>query len=443
MSETFRQFIAGLVAPHARADAAAGAQRQLLQALRARLVRADGARLGARQPHLRAARRRPRQRHARREPRRRRRRQPVPGVRRAARGRPRRHRRRLRARARAGRAPATTRATSRTCPRRCTRRASCSPARRWRARRFGDEVVDHYLNAATVELDAVRRRRHRLGAAALLRAPVSRPRIGIARYRTHARWTHWDLAATVIPQGYVEGVRLAGGVPILLPPTPEGAEDPGEVLDGIDGAAAHRRARPRPGALRRRARGGHGRADARAPGARRLRARAAARGAARASCPCSASAAACSCMNVERGGDARAGHRARRARPRAAPPAARHLRAPPRHDRGRAPSRPGVLGEAVDDIHSHHHQGIAERGGGPGRLGRAPTTAASRRSRIRRSRSAWPCSGTPRKRTTRPARRSSGRSSRPPPRARTAPDRCQVPRGMRGRSSSGSQSARW
>src|SRR4029077_20839160 len=81
----------------------------------------------------------------------------------------------------------------------------------------------------------IRRRRHRLGAAPLLRAPVSRPRIGICAYRTHARWTHWELEATVIPQGYVEGVRLAGGVPILLPPTPDGADDPGEVLDGIDG----------------------------------------------------------------------------------------------------------------------------------------------------------------------------------------------------------------
>ena len=64
---------------------------------------------------------------------------------------------------------------------------------------------------------------------------MSRPRIGICAYRTHARWTHWELEATVIPQGYVEGVRLAGGVPILLPPTPDGAEDPGEVLDGIHG----------------------------------------------------------------------------------------------------------------------------------------------------------------------------------------------------------------
>ena len=34
---------------------------------------------------------------------------------------------------------------------------------------------------------------------------MSRPRIGICAYRTHARWTHWELEATVIPQGYVEG----------------------------------------------------------------------------------------------------------------------------------------------------------------------------------------------------------------------------------------------
>ena len=34
---------------------------------------------------------------------------------------------------------------------------------------LGDEVVDHYTNMADVELAGVRRRRHRLGAAARLR----------------------------------------------------------------------------------------------------------------------------------------------------------------------------------------------------------------------------------------------------------------------------------
>ena len=73
--------------------------------------------------------------HARREPRGGRRRQPVSGVRRPARGRARRASTGSTSSGRPGRAPATRPATSRTCRRRCTRRASCSPARRWRARR--------------------------------------------------------------------------------------------------------------------------------------------------------------------------------------------------------------------------------------------------------------------------------------------------------------------
>ena len=48
-----------------RADPAARAERQLLQALRRRLVRPDRGRVGPRQPHVRAARRRPRRRAAR------------------------------------------------------------------------------------------------------------------------------------------------------------------------------------------------------------------------------------------------------------------------------------------------------------------------------------------------------------------------------------------
>ena len=64
----------------ARADAVLRPARQLLQALRAGLVRADRGRLGQRQPHLLDARRRPRPGAARREPAARRRRQPVPGA---------------------------------------------------------------------------------------------------------------------------------------------------------------------------------------------------------------------------------------------------------------------------------------------------------------------------------------------------------------------------
>src|SRR6478736_6659098 len=62
-----------------------------------------------------------------------------------------------------------------------------------------------------------------------------RPRIGITAYLTQARWSYWDVPATLVPQGYVDGVRQAGGLPVVLPPTPEGAEEPGALLDALDG----------------------------------------------------------------------------------------------------------------------------------------------------------------------------------------------------------------
>jgi putative glutamine amidotransferase len=62
-----------------------------------------------------------------------------------------------------------------------------------------------------------------------------RPRIGITTYLTTARWSYWEMASALLPGGYLEGVRLAGGLPLLLAPTPEGVADPGEVLDAVDG----------------------------------------------------------------------------------------------------------------------------------------------------------------------------------------------------------------
>jgi putative glutamine amidotransferase len=62
-----------------------------------------------------------------------------------------------------------------------------------------------------------------------------RPRIGISTYLTTARWSYWEMPAALLPAGYLEGVRLAGGLPLLLPPTTEGVADPGEVLDAVDG----------------------------------------------------------------------------------------------------------------------------------------------------------------------------------------------------------------
>jgi putative glutamine amidotransferase len=62
-----------------------------------------------------------------------------------------------------------------------------------------------------------------------------RPRIGITTYLTTARWSHWEMPSALLPAGYLEGVRLAGGLPLLLAPTPEGVAGPAEVLDALDG----------------------------------------------------------------------------------------------------------------------------------------------------------------------------------------------------------------
>ena len=81
----------------ARAGALPGAERELVQALRGRQLGADDPRLGARQPHVRLPHRRPRCLAARRDEDPGRRRQPVPRVRGADRGRPARDRARARA----------------------------------------------------------------------------------------------------------------------------------------------------------------------------------------------------------------------------------------------------------------------------------------------------------------------------------------------------------
>ena len=62
MSDLFRHYLAGLDRHRTRVLAAVGARRQQLQALPARLVGADGHRMGRRQPHARLPQGRPRRR---------------------------------------------------------------------------------------------------------------------------------------------------------------------------------------------------------------------------------------------------------------------------------------------------------------------------------------------------------------------------------------------
>lgn len=50
-----------------------------------------------------------------------------------------------------------------------------------------------------------------------------------------ARWAVWDMPAALVPMNYIEHVQRAGGVAVLIPPDPALAEEPGRVLDRLDG----------------------------------------------------------------------------------------------------------------------------------------------------------------------------------------------------------------
>jgi putative glutamine amidotransferase len=59
-----------------------------------------------------------------------------------------------------------------------------------------------------------------------------RPVIGITTYAQVASWGVWRLPAALIPLDYVDAVERAGGRPVLIPPSAEGAD---ETLDAVDG----------------------------------------------------------------------------------------------------------------------------------------------------------------------------------------------------------------
>lgn len=61
------------------------------------------------------------------------------------------------------------------------------------------------------------------------------PAIGICAVLDRARWSVWDLPAALVPANYVEAVQRAGGLALLVPPDPALRDDPGIVLDRLDG----------------------------------------------------------------------------------------------------------------------------------------------------------------------------------------------------------------
>ena len=61
------------------------------------------------------------------------------------------------------------------------------------------------------------------------------PVIGICAVMDQARWSVWDLPAALVPMNYVEAVQRAGGMAVLVPPDPALLDDPGAMLDHLDG----------------------------------------------------------------------------------------------------------------------------------------------------------------------------------------------------------------
>lgn len=63
------------------------------------------------------------------------------------------------------------------------------------------------------------------------RAPV----LGLTTYLQQAQTGVWDVRASFLPAIYFQGVNLAGGVAVLLPPQPVDERTVEQILDGLDG----------------------------------------------------------------------------------------------------------------------------------------------------------------------------------------------------------------
>jgi putative glutamine amidotransferase len=64
---------------------------------------------------------------------------------------------------------------------------------------------------------------------------MARPTIGICTALERARWGLWDQEAMLLARSYVEAVQRAGALVLMLPPDERLLDDPGEVLDLLDG----------------------------------------------------------------------------------------------------------------------------------------------------------------------------------------------------------------
>jgi putative glutamine amidotransferase len=58
--------------------------------------------------------------------------------------------------------------------------------------------------------------------------------VGLTAYLEQVRTGIWDIAAGYLPADYFEGVVMAGGIAVLLPPQPVDAETADRLLDSLD-----------------------------------------------------------------------------------------------------------------------------------------------------------------------------------------------------------------
>lgn len=64
---------------------------------------------------------------------------------------------------------------------------------------------------------------------------ANRPVIGVLTPLERARWSVWDQQAALLPTNYLDAIRAAGGMALLLAPDPALAQAPDEALDLVDG----------------------------------------------------------------------------------------------------------------------------------------------------------------------------------------------------------------
>ena len=63
----------------------------------------------------------------------------------------------------------------------------------------------------------------------------AKPAIGLTTYLDQAQTGIWDVRGSFLPAVYFQGITLAGGIAVLLPPQPVDCDIVNRVLDGLDG----------------------------------------------------------------------------------------------------------------------------------------------------------------------------------------------------------------